>query len=378
MISAPLRISRERIIAYGVALTALCLIQVRFVIAQQYGDWSAFWAAGATAGTPNLLDPHNHAVWQTAHHLLTTIFPYLPGAAWFFVPFKPLSLVAGYAINFAVMAAGAAISAIAAARIYRLPAILALILTFAWAPVTAALSTGQISPVGLLLTLVAIAGMVQNAPLKAGLGVGAMLYKLPYAVFFAVLLIVRRQFTAVAVGIACAMAWYLLSVAATAGDYAWPMHYVGALHAYLGPDIKFNAVKTISIPGFILRAGAPQWVALVAGAVIFGAAVPLLRRATTLEAASFAPLLGLVANPHTLPYDVVLALPALFYIMTHWPEPLRTRSICLVYLLAPLWLLSGMMYFDVLAVICNGIALAWIVKGYNESTSRSDLDFAHT
>jgi hypothetical protein len=97
-----------------------------------------------------------------------------------------------------------------------------------------------------------------------------------------------------------------------------------------------------------------------------------------IEACSLALLAGLAASPHTLPYDLALALPAVFFLMTHMREPLRTRVICMLYLIAPLWLLSGILHFDVLAVICDGLAIAWIWKGYNEPAPGTDFDIAHS
>jgi hypothetical protein len=374
--ASPLRLSRERIVLYGSALAVLCLIQVRFVAAQHFGDWSAFWAAGATAGTADLLDPQRHGAWLASHHLLRTIFPYLPGAAWFWYPFRALSLGAGYACSFVLMAIAATGAALLAARAYALPRSVAIVLTFAWAPLIAALATGQNSPLGLLLTMCAIAASVSQAPLAAGLAAGVLLYKLPYALPFVLLFAVRRNLRAPATIALCAIAWYFISVAATGGDWAWPSHYLSALHGYFGADFRYNADKSLSIPALLMRAGLSPALAFAVGAAIFAIALPLMARAALLEAASFAPLIALACNSHTLPYDAALALPALFYVMTTVAEPVRTRLICAFYLAAPLWLLSGVFHFDVLAVLCDGLALSWIVKGYYESTARSHLRIA--
>lgn len=376
MTANPLRISRERSLLYGGALTALCLLQVRFVIAQRFGDWGAFWAAGATAGTRDLLAPHRHATWLVHHHLLATIFPYLPGAAWLLWPIKGASLALGYAVNFAVMALAAAAAANLASRVYGIARGLAAVYAFAWAPVVAALATGQNSPLGLLLAMFAIGALLADSWLGCGLAVGALLYKVHYALPFIVLLAVRRNLRALAVVAACAAVWYFASVAATAGDWQWPAHYVEAVRGYAAADARFNAVKAISIPHLLLRAGMPQLAAMICGAVVFLVGVPLLARAPLLEAASFAPLLGLAALPHTLPYDLALMLPALYYLITHAKEPIRTRGIIAIYVIAPLWLFSGILRFDVLAVVCDGLALIWLVKGLHESASRTDIRIA--
>jgi len=97
-----------------------------------------------------------------------------------------------------------------------------------------------------------------------------------------------------------------------------------------------------------------------------------------LESASFAPLIAIAAGPHILPYDAVLAIPALLYIFTGAGEPFRTRFMVAFYLIAPVWFFTGYLHFDVLAVLCDGLVLAWIVKGYNESTARPHLGIAHS
>lgn len=39
-------------------------------------------------------------------------------------------------------------------------------------------------------------------------------------------------------------------------------------------------------------------------------------------------------------------------------EPFRTRLAVFSYVLAPLWILCQMLQFDVLAIVCNAIAVA--------------------
>lgn len=378
MIASPLRLSRDRIVLYGTLLTAACLMQVRFVVAQGFGDWSAFWAAGSTVGTADLLDPHRHAAWQLAHHVLTTIFPYLPGYAWVLLPVRPLSLGAGYALNFALMILATALSAAIAARVYRLSFGLAAALSFAWAPTIAAMATGQNAPLGLLLETIAIAALASDSWVVCGLATGLLLYKLPYALPLLVLLAVRGHWRALALAAACAGAWFVASAAATVWDWQWPMHYVDALRTYTGPDAHYNAIKAVSIPQLLLRAGVSVRAAMLAGTALFVLCLPLLRRGPVLAAASLTPLLGLALGPHTLPYDLAVVLPAIFYAATRLEEPLRTRLLCAIYLLAPFWLLSGVLRFDVLAVICQGLLVLWLMKGLHEPASGRHLRIAHT
>jgi hypothetical protein len=173
------------------------------------------------------------------------------------------------------------------------------------------------------------------------------------------LLLARREWRALAVTAAFALVWYVASVTATAGDVQWPVHYVAALQTYFAPDFAFNRGKAVSIPALLLLARVPLPGAIAVALLILLSTVPLLRKRPLLEAASMTPLVGLVANPHTWPYDVVLLLPALFYLMTRLPQQRRTQLICALYLIAPLWFFTPILHFDVLAIVCIGLYAFW-------------------
>jgi hypothetical protein len=358
----PPGIAPHRVYLYGALLVVLCLAQVRLVAAQGYGDWSAFWAAGATAGTRDLLDPQRHTAWQHAHHLVPTIFPYLPGAALFLSATRTLPLPAGYAINFVLMSIAALISGLLAARLYGIRKDIAVILTFAWAPVIAAIATGQNAPLLLLFSVLAIRGFATQSSIAMGFAVGAMLYKPLYALPFIVLFLLRREWRGLGIVTACAGAWYVLSVTATAGDWSWPVHYAAAISGYVLHDFYANAGKAISIPQFALRLGVMPAAAYAAGAFLFLLALPAVARMAAVEAASVVPLIALACGPHTLPYDVTLALPAMFFFAGNAAEPLRSRIVALMYLLAPLWVLCAFVQFDILAVICIGFTAIVLYK----------------
>ncbi len=355
----PIALSTERIVLYASFLTLICLAQIRLVLNQRFGDWTVFWSAGATAGTDHLLNPHKHADWQAAHHLPLSPFVYLPGTAWLFLPFKHVSELQGYALNAAIMFGVLVCAGLMCARIYALPKWFAVLATLAWAPAIAGVTTGQISPLGLLLSSLVILGVVERSPWLAGGCTGLLLYKPPYAIPFLLLFVVRREWRAAAVTAAIAIVWYAASVTATGGDVKWPIHYVQTVQAYFGPDFAFNGGKAVSIPALLLHAHAPLWIATLIAFLIFFSAIPLLARRPVLEAASMTPLLGLVANPHTWPYDVVLALPPVFYLMKQLPERTRTKIVCGIYLIAPLWFFTPILHFDVLAIFCTGLFAYW-------------------
>lgn len=334
----------------------LCLLQVRFVIAQNFGDWSAFQSAGATAGTAALIDPLLHTAWQDAHHVAHSTFPYLPGAAWMLVPLAHVSPGTGYAINFFLMACAALAAAPAAAKIYGLAKDVAVISVFAWAPLLAGLTTGQNAPLGLLLAVLAIRGLAAGSWLTAGLACGALLYKPVYAVPLLILLGLRRQWRALGISAACALAWYLLSVPAAGGDWQWPAHYALAIRGYALHDFHVNALKAIGIPQVLMRAGLQPLYSYAAGVALFVLALPLAARLDAVRAASVLLLASLAAGPHTQPYDLALALPAIWCYLREASTTASRAAIATMYAAAPLWLLSGVFGFDVLAPICIGFA----------------------
>lgn len=359
-------------IFYAAVLCVLCLLQVRFVVAQQYGDWSAFWAAGATAGTHDLLDPRAHARWQHTHNVPSTIFPYLPGAAWLLAPLKHASLALGYAINFALMTIAGIASAVIAARAYRMPRELTLALTFGWAPAIASLATGQNSMLLLLLVMCGAWGMSAQSWLLTGLAAGALLYKPLYALPFLAMLIVQRNWRALGIAAVCAVIWYVVSALATAGDWMWPQHYAAAIRGYAIADAQGNAVKAISLPQLALRLHVSPLIAYVGGAALFFAVVALTVRMPKLQAVGLTMLAALALGPHTLPYDLTLMLPAVFCFMHTAADPLRTRTIVAMFLIAPFWLLSGVIRFDVLAVLCTGfLGLLLVINRAAEKSKAS-------
>jgi hypothetical protein len=71
-------------------------------------------------------------------------------------------------------------------------------------------------------------------------------------------------------------------------------------------------------------------------------------------------LVGLAASPHAWPYDAAVALPAAFWVMTTVAEPWRTRIIVGAFAVAPLWLASNVIHFDLLALVIVGGAIAWL------------------
>ena len=105
----PAWLNAERLGFAALGLTLIALVPI--VETWRYADvsdWSGFAAAGRHVGTTILLHPLQ---WRES-------FVYTPGAAWLWLPFARLSLVAGFFVNAALMLLCAAACAAVAARLY--------------------------------------------------------------------------------------------------------------------------------------------------------------------------------------------------------------------------------------------------------------------
>jgi hypothetical protein len=350
-----LRIGQDRVRLYGIGLALIGLSQLRFVASVgHYWDWVDFYVAGAMAGSRALLDSSAHTAWGVTHHLPVTAFAYMPGFAWLLAPAAHVSIPWGFALNAILMSAAGIVAALLAARIYGLERPLSVYMTIGWAPVTAAVVTGQNSPLGLVLSLVAIDGLARDDALRAGLAIGALCYKPTWALPFGLLLLIFQKWKAIGVVAVCGVVWYALSASAAGGDWAWPVAYLRSLGQYVGPDFAYNRFKSISLPGVLMLAGVSSSVAFASGMVGLVAGLAWLRRVNTLQAASLTGLLGVATSGHAWPYDAALALPALMWVVANAYEPWRTRLIVAAYAIAPLWLASQVLRFDPFALVVIG------------------------
>ena len=372
-----LRIGRDRVRLYGIGLALIGLTQLRFVAGVgHYWDWVDFYNAGAMAGTRALVDPAAHAAWGASHGLPVTAFAYMPAFAWLLAPMARLSIPWGFGFNAVIMAVVAVLAAMYAARVdgwtggrvdgaaggwRALDFRLSMYMTIGWAPVMAAIVTGQNSPLGLLISLVVIDGLGRDDEMRAGLGVAALCYKPTYALPFGLLLLVFRKWKAIGVVMACGAVWYALSAMATGGDWMWPRPYLESLAQYVGPDFAYNRFKSISLPGVLMLAGVPSGVAFGVGMVGLVAALVLLRRAGVFAAASLTGAIGVATSGHAWPYDAAMALPALWWTVGNVAEPWRTRVLVVAYAVAPLWLASHALHFDPFAVVIIGGAVLAVV-----------------
>jgi glycosyl transferase family 87 len=345
-----LRIGSERVRLYGVGLFLIGLAQLRVVASEgRFWDWADFQIAGLTVGTRALLDPVARAAWGAAHNVATTAFAYMPGYAWLLYAPARAPIAWGFAINAVAMLAVCWGAAIVASRVYGLERRFALLAILAWAPTTAAILTGQNSPIGLLLWLLATQALVKGRQAEAGLFAGLLLYKPTYAIPLGLVLLLRGNWRAIGSAALCGILWYAVSAAAAGGDWLWPVMYLKSMSGYVGTDFAYNAPKAVSLPGLLMRAGVESNVAFLSGMVLLVLAAWRVRRWPIVEAMSAMAVVAVATSPHAWPYDAVLVTPALLWLMTRGEEPRRTRWIVGSYALAPAWLLSHVLKVDLLA-----------------------------
>jgi hypothetical protein len=349
------RASRISFVALGVAVGLSALEAAGVAVNnEKYGgpqDWRVFADAGARAGTPALLHPHEP----------TDIFVYPSGFAWAYAPFAHLPYHVSFAIDVLVMLACAVAAAVIVVRLYAIRAPLALALTFGWTPVLNAVAVGQNATLGLLLSLLTVSGFVRGSTLGTAIPLGLLLYKPTYALPLLALLVVRPRPRALAIVALCAAFWYLAGVAATGGDWRWPADWIALLVRYSGADFAFNAVKATSVPALLLRAHAPLWSIALVVAAMAAAVLVALRRVDALEAGSAACIAGVALSPHAWPYDAALAFPMIALAWARLPLEQRTAATIIFAFAGPAVLFSALWGFNPEAIIVVGGTVVWLL-----------------
>jgi len=355
-----LRIKAGRVRLWALGLFGMGVVAIVGAPGNDWHDWGAFWSAGATAGGPDLVDAGRHVAWQAAHGVPQAFFAYPPAAARLFWPFAQLSVVASFWVQAALMVGCIAVAGWIAARVYGLTPELAILAALAWAPSTASVVTGQNAPFALLLAMVVIWALATDRPWLAGLAVGVLWYKPTLALGFVALFAVRGRWRELGVAIAAGGVAFLLSVAAAGGDWNWLGTWLRDAQTWLPADAARNADKAISLPGLLARLPVPLFVPILGGVALAVAAVPGLRRAGIVEAASAACLIGLAAGPRAWGYEAALAFPFMCWVIAGGvAEPWRTRLVVAAYLVGPLWLFSRLTQVSVVAVVVLTAAILW-------------------
>ena len=324
-------------------------------------DWTDFWGAGHTVGTPSLMDWRLHEAWQTQQGFNPSPWRYPPAYALLFWPVSFLPVGVGFAINTVVMLALIGVSGLLVARLFGLATAFGVSLAFAWTPALMAVDMGQNMPLAVVLALWAIDALRRDRELEAGLAVGLLMYKPTLGLPLLGFLLLRRCWRAFEVaGVVCGVG-YVLSVAAAAGDWLWPIAWWRGLESMAGLDLAVNSTKAVSVPTFLDLA--PQTagaLALLAGALVVVVSLRGLVRAPMVEAASAACMIGLVAGPRVYSYETGMLLPILAWAAAGGlSEPWRTRLLLVAPIVGLFWLLSPFTQLNSVTVVVFVAVLSW-------------------
>jgi Glycosyltransferase family 87 len=358
----PLNLPPKRVRLWGVALAVIGLVPMDTAYVNGGSDWPAFWAAGATVGTPDLVDPARHMAWQSAHAVAQVDWPYPPGVAYLFAPFAALPIWLGFVLHAAIMLALVGVAGVLAARIFGVPRNLAILIAFSWTPSTAGAVMGQNAALAVVLAMWAIDALRRDDQLEAGLACGLLMYKPTLALPLIGLLLLRGQWRAMSVAGVVVAAGYIVSVAAAAGDLGWPVAWWNGLQPWLAHDLIGNADKAVSIPGLLGRVPElPRWLPNLCAGVVLLLALRGLRRAPIAEAGAAACLLAVALGPRVWGYEAGLLLPIIVWaIAGGLKEPWRTRLVFLTIPMGLLWLVSAYTVVSGVAIVVMVATALWL------------------
>jgi hypothetical protein len=344
------------------ALAVVGLVPILTAPTGGWHDWPSFWSAGATVGSPNLMDYQAHTAWQTAHGLPADPWRYPPAVAYLFWPASLVPLGFGFAVNACLMLALVALAGVLVARTFDLPGGFGVRLALAWTPALAAVNMGQNMPIAVVLALWAIDALRRGDDLGVGIACGLLMYKPTLGLPLVALLVIRRQWRSTSFALVVVAAGYGLSILAAAGDWLWPVAWWNGIQPWLSADFAYNADKTVSIPGLLLRLGGlPAWLPYVVGGSIALLAIRGLVRAPVVEAASAACLIAMAAGPRVWSYEAGMMLPILGWTVAGGvAEPWRTRLVYAAIPLGLMWWLSPLTKISGVAVVLCAAAFLWI------------------
>ena len=342
-------------------------------------DFSAFYAGGALAFRPQVLDLEAVAGFQALHGLPNTPFLYPPALAIVYAPFASLPYDLAAALHVGLQAVALLAAAALASRVYDLPRRWTLIGAFCWAPAAAAVVSGQNSAV--LLLLVVIAGWAlrrgSTGSAVAGLAIGLAAYRPHLGLPLTGLAGWRRAWLVLAVALLVIAAQYGLGVLATGGQLDWPARWLSTIGTETATDFRDQGWQAIGLPGILGRisvAGSapgslfgPALVGYVIGAVVILSALGELRSWDPARAIALTCALPLFAGPRGFSYDGTLLLPAVAIVARDaaahgWPWRYRWL-LAAAFGIALAWPLGGLLRVDPLAVVVLAAPFVLLGRG---------------
>ena len=342
-------------------------------------DFSAFYAAGALAFGPRVIDLGEIAAYQAVRGLPNTPFLYPPGLAIVYVPFAGLPYDLAAAIHVALQALALLAAAGLAARVYGLPGRWAILGTIAWAPAAAAVVSGQNSAVLLLLTMIATWALSRGtrSHVLAGLAVGLAAYRPHLGLPLFGLVAWRRAWQAVAVAGLVMGVHYALGVIATGGLLDWPVRWLSTVGAETANDFQSVGWQAIGLPGILGRLSfggsapgslfGPALIGYLIGLVLIVSSLGALRRWDAPRAIALACALALFAGPRGFAYDGTMLLPAIA-ILAHdgmergWPWHYRWL-LAAGYGVALVWPFGGVVGVNPLAILVLAAPFVLLGRG---------------
>lgn len=339
-------------------------------------DFSAFYAAGSLAFTPEVTELAAITAFQSDAGLPITPFVYPAGMALPYAPLSALPYGLAAALHLSLMLAALVAAALLWARFGGLgtvPRRWLVLATLAWGPAAAGVVSGQNTSLALLLVVIAAWALVRERPLAAGIAAGLLAYKPQLGAPMMGLLLLRTRWAALAVAVAMLGVHYVAGVIATGGTFDWPTAWLHTVAEYQQADFAANGWQSISLPSFgrqlELLTGVPGLTYLgylIAGVVLL-ACLPAMRRLPAAEAVALAAACGLLISPHAWVYDATLLLPTLAVMAARsqrrgWPW--RDRWwIAVAYIVALTWPLGGGLGFTLVPVLVLAAPFALLEWG---------------
>ena len=319
-------------------------------------DFSAFYAGGTLAFTPDVLDLSAVERLQAALQIPNTPFLYPPGLAILYVPFAWLPYDIAAAVHVLLQGAILVAAAFVGAAAFGVDRRWAILGTLAWAPAAGAVVSGQNSALLLLLTAGTAWLLVRDAQGRAGLMAGIAAYRPHLGLPITAVLVWRGAWRAVlAAGLVLGL-HYAAGVVATGGALDWPARWLATVAAETANDFASVGWQAIGLPGILGRLSVggsapgsllgPAIVGYAIGGLLILSALRELRTWDPPRAIALACALALFAGPRGFAYDATMLLPAVA-VLAHdatrrgWPWQDR-------------WLIAG----------AYAIALAWPVGGF--------------
>jgi hypothetical protein len=302
-------------------------------------DFSAFYAAGKLAFTPDVSRIAPIVQLQAEQGLPITPFVYPPGVALAYLPFAALPYDFAAVLHLGLMLALVVGAIVLGAEALRLPRRWATVGGLAWAPAAAGVLTGQNTALALMVTVLLAIALTAGHEGRAGAAAGLLAYKPQLGAPLIGLLVLRNRWRALGAVMGVIALQYLAGVVATGGNHGWPFDWLATVQAYSIEDFQANGWQAISLPavGHQLErlTGLPglTLAGWILGLAVVVRCIPAMRRLPVLEAVALACACGLVVSPHAWVYDATLLLPALGVLAARaanrgWPWEAR-------------WLLAG-------------------------------------